>query len=377
MASLTGTETASSSGAPRRWIYDVFLSFRGADTRNNFVDHLYDALIRRSVHTFKDDEQLETGMSIPLELLRAIQESMFAIVVFSRNYATSSWCLDELVKIMECRNLTGLTVIPVFYQVEPSVIRYQTGSFADAFAKHEVRCKEKVPGWRKALIEVTSISGLDVSNTANGRESKCIEILVDKIVQEKSHMVSSVVEQFVGADSLVENIQPLSLRKVKQFTSNIKDINIIQNPEFLEDGKQWARNLCRAEFSKSLGCARTTNRVKYYSGIEQDISARVQKGLVYELNAEVRVSGDGEDDVDATIHIRRHNLSTSIGLVARALATKKSWVKLEGKFLLPCAPLTAVICLNGSPPGTDIFVRGPRVCARQAPADLDLQVRFD
>ncbi|KAK2996609.1 hypothetical protein RJ639_025598, partial [Escallonia herrerae] len=114
---------------------------------------------------------------------------------------------------MECRNLAGQTVIPVFYHVEPSVVRHQIGSFADAFAKQEVRSKEKVPGWRKALIEATNISGVDVSNTANGRESKCIEILVDKIVQEKSHMVSSVVEQFVGADSLVENIQPFSLHE--------------------------------------------------------------------------------------------------------------------------------------------------------------------
>ncbi|KAK2993793.1 hypothetical protein RJ640_027671 [Escallonia rubra] len=427
MASLTGTETASSSCAPRRWIYDVFLNFRGADTRNNFVDHLYTALIQKSVYTFKDDEQLETGMSIPLELLRAIQESMFAVIVFSRNYATSSWCLDELVKIMECRNLTGQTVIPVFYHVEPSVVRYQIGSFADAFAKHEVRCKEKVPGWREALIEATSISGLDVSNTANGRESKCIEILVDKIVHEKSHMVSSVVEQFVRADSLVENIQSLSLHKIQEDPGNIihnhdfswgvdepwklmhretliggqqweemegftfclprkdgrlffylegpppqvdlliasvalreverstsgEDINIIQNPKFVEDGKQWARTMCRAEFVGSLGYAKTTNRVGRSSGIQQEISARLQTGLVYELNVGVRVSGDNEADV--------------------APATNEKWVKLQGKFSLPYAPLKAVIRLEGPPPGTDIFVTGLRVCGHQAPSDLDLR----
>ncbi|KAK2966272.1 hypothetical protein RJ640_002793 [Escallonia rubra] len=87
---------ASSSSTPPRWMYDVFLSFRGEDTRKNFVDHLYEALVARNIHTFKDDENLERGSSISPELLKAIEGSRFAIVIFSQNYASSSWCLDEL-----------------------------------------------------------------------------------------------------------------------------------------------------------------------------------------------------------------------------------------------------------------------------------------
>ncbi|KAK2993797.1 hypothetical protein RJ640_027675 [Escallonia rubra] len=367
---------ASSSSTTRTWIYDVFLSFRGKDVRYNFVDHLYTALAQKRISTFKDDEQLETGKSISLELLRAIQESMIVIVVFSENYASSSWCLDELVKIIECKNLTGQTVIPVFYHVEPSLVRYQMGCYAEAFAKHEVRCKEKVPGWREALIEATNISGVDVSNTASGRESKCIQILVEKIVvYKKGHSISSAVEQSV---SLVENVQSLSTHKIQEDPGNIiqnhdfswgvffylggsppeadlliASVTLKENPDFVEDGKGWASTMCRVEIISSLGYARATNRVDSSSGIEQDIIARVQTGLVYEINVEVRVSGENEADV--------------------APATDEKWVKLQGKFFLPHAPLTATIRLDGSPPGTDIFVKGLRVSGHQPPADLDLQ----
>ncbi|KAM7465503.1 hypothetical protein LguiB_013065 [Lonicera macranthoides] len=109
------------------WKYDVFLSFRGEDTRKTFVHHLYSALHQRGIFTFRDDERLERGKSIALELLKAIELSRFAIVVFSKNYASSSWCLDELAKIMDCHNNNNnkymaaqFTVIPIFYDVQPS-----------------------------------------------------------------------------------------------------------------------------------------------------------------------------------------------------------------------------------------------------------------
>ncbi|XVE90477.1 hypothetical protein DITRI_Ditri20bG0080900 [Diplodiscus trichospermus] len=44
--------------------YDVFLSFRGTDTRKNFTDHLYTALVQTGIHTFKDDEKIERGKNI-------------------------------------------------------------------------------------------------------------------------------------------------------------------------------------------------------------------------------------------------------------------------------------------------------------------------
>ena len=98
---LMGMETgsssfpSSSSSSTARWKYDVFLSFSGEDTRNKFMGHLYEALIQKGIATFKDDEKLEKGKPIRPELLEAIKESKFAIVILSENYASSTWCLDE------------------------------------------------------------------------------------------------------------------------------------------------------------------------------------------------------------------------------------------------------------------------------------------
>jgi hypothetical protein len=114
---------------------------------------------------FRDDEKLERGKQISDELLKAIQESMYAIVVISKNYAFSKWCLNELAKIVECMKDTGLTILPIFYHVDPSHVRNQTETFAKAFDIHQKDLKvdiEMIQKWRAALREVGNISGWDV-----------------------------------------------------------------------------------------------------------------------------------------------------------------------------------------------------------------------
>jgi len=116
--------SSSSASNSLYWKYDVFLSFRGEDTRRNFTSHLYQGLKNRGIFTFLDDKRLENGDSISEELGKAIEVSQVAVIVFSRNYAMSRWCLNELVKIMECKEEeNGQTVIPVFYDVDPSHVR--------------------------------------------------------------------------------------------------------------------------------------------------------------------------------------------------------------------------------------------------------------
>ncbi|KAL3564662.1 hypothetical protein D5086_032708, partial [Populus alba] len=84
-------------------------------------------------------------------------------------YASSRWCLNELVEILECKNRkTGQIVLPVFYDIDPSDVRKQTGSFVKAFDKHEVCFKEKVKEWRKALEEAGNLSGWNLSDIENG-----------------------------------------------------------------------------------------------------------------------------------------------------------------------------------------------------------------
>lgn len=120
---------------------------------------------------FKDEKALHKGKSISRELLKAIEESRYAVVVFSKSYADSSWCLDELVKIMECQDQMGQMVLPVFYHVDPSHVRRQKRDFDTAFQQHEENFREemdKVHKWRKALAAAANLSGWHVSETGNG-----------------------------------------------------------------------------------------------------------------------------------------------------------------------------------------------------------------
>jgi len=117
------------------WIYDVFLNFRGEDTRLQFTYNLYRALCQKGIRTFFDDGGLRRGEEITPALLHAIQNSMIFIVVFSQNYASSTYCLNELVNILECAKEEGRSVYPIFYEVDPSQVRHQTGTYAEALSK--------------------------------------------------------------------------------------------------------------------------------------------------------------------------------------------------------------------------------------------------
>ena len=165
---VTGSASSSlpsSSTSGCNYEYEVFLSFKGAEARKTFIDHLYTALNQKSIYTYRDDEQLERGTFINEELSKAIKKSRFAIVILSNDYASSSWCLTELVEIVECMEMKKLTVLPVFHYVDPSDVRNQRGTFAEAFAKHEERFKETIADvgeWRVALTKVANIAGWDL-----------------------------------------------------------------------------------------------------------------------------------------------------------------------------------------------------------------------
>lgn len=158
---------ALSSSSPPRWTHDVFLSFCGKDTRNNFTDHLYVALKQKSINAYKDDEKLEQGTFLGPELMKVIEESNYSIIVLSKNYAFLKWCLDELVQILNCEEKKGLKVLPVFYHVDPSDVRHQKGTFEKAFLEHGNNPNvtiEKIQKWKAALTKVAGVVGWHLSD---------------------------------------------------------------------------------------------------------------------------------------------------------------------------------------------------------------------
>ncbi|KAL7607292.1 hypothetical protein Lser_V15G19699 [Lactuca serriola] len=198
--------SSSTSSVQKSFKYDVFLSFRGEDTRTNFIDHLYHALQNKSIHTYKDDEKIKKGKNINDELIGSIEDSKFYIIVFSKSYASSSWCLDELVKIMECHRTNEHTAYPVFYDVEPSEVRKQSGLVAEAFAKHE---NEEADGkWREALKEAANLAGWELKKTADGHEAKFIQRIVEEISLELRSISFNIDEKLVGIETRIKNLVP-------------------------------------------------------------------------------------------------------------------------------------------------------------------------
>ncbi|KAL8127303.1 toll/interleukin-1 receptor-like protein [Apium graveolens] len=130
---LAESEITCSSSLCPPCSWDVFLSFYGKDTRRNFVANLYFALDQAGIQTFRDEPALEKGERITPGLLNAIKDSKMFVVVISENYARSSWCLDELVEILSCQG-TQNQVIPVFYYVDPTDLRYQKGVLEQLWA---------------------------------------------------------------------------------------------------------------------------------------------------------------------------------------------------------------------------------------------------
>ncbi|KAM3308367.1 hypothetical protein P3S67_010111 [Capsicum chacoense] len=237
----------------QKWKYDAFLSFRGDDTRNNFVAHLYKRLEDIGINVFKDDVKLERGKFISTELLKAIGESRTAIIIFSEDYASSTWCLEELTMIMECVDKKEQKAYPVFYNVDPSDIRMkgEGSSFAKALeihvedfqanseklvTKHKVDFKcgwqkvlahktdlvvgekdktdlkdnlEKVQQWKDALHRAAGIAGLDVRKTANGNEAESIDKIINDNFRNMHHTVSATEKYLVGIESRMGEIESL------------------------------------------------------------------------------------------------------------------------------------------------------------------------
>ncbi|KAI9117798.1 hypothetical protein K1719_011213 [Acacia pycnantha] len=191
-----------------QWKYDVFLSFAGKDTRLNFTGHLYEAFKRSGIKTFRDDVDLERGRNIMKNLFQAIEDSLCAVVVISKTYANSKWCLNELQTILQSQKTLHRRVFPIFYNVDPANVRKQTESFMKAFADHEKKFGKNstiVQNWRNALIEIGNIAGVD---TRGKHEADLIKNIVGDVWSFLSTKLPSLDDNLVGIDLKVADVIP-------------------------------------------------------------------------------------------------------------------------------------------------------------------------
>ncbi|CAI9294819.1 unnamed protein product [Lactuca saligna] len=240
-------ELASSSSSPidgHTYTYDVFLCFRGVDTRYNFTDHLNNALVAANITTFFSDEKIEMGVDLKPDLESAIKASRASVIVLSINFAASTWCLDELVLILEQRRISNHIVVPIFYHVEPIHVRKLQSSFENAMAMHSQRMEmeidtvnkshraQKIDGFKKALAEVANLKGMLVYG--DKRESEVIQDIVKDLKRRLNlSSMSSLPQDVRFHPELVmcrmkqPNHPEIPLQAIKYCTDDFNEKNMI------------------------------------------------------------------------------------------------------------------------------------------------------
>ncbi|KAG5042817.1 hypothetical protein JHK87_006732 [Glycine soja] len=198
---------SSSSSFPKsksRWTYDVFINFSGEDLRKNFISHLSYALSKAGVNPVLDGQQME------LEELMKPEKSQISIVVFSKSYTESTWCLDELAKIIEIHETYGQRVVVVFYEIDPSHVRDQKGDFGKGLKAaarkrfSEEHLESGLSRWSQALTKAANFSGLDLKNCRD--EAELVKQIVNDVLNKLEYEVRSVTKFPVGLESRVQEV---------------------------------------------------------------------------------------------------------------------------------------------------------------------------
>ncbi|KAJ4949804.1 hypothetical protein NE237_000078 [Protea cynaroides] len=214
----------SETSATQDCDYEVFLSFRDEDTHNNFNDNLYKTLLNYGIRTFRDNKGPRMEQKIDPAVRTAICHCKITIPIFCKDYASSKCYLRELAKIVECRKQRDqrqITVIPIFYHLDPLDVRNQNGSYMNASQNYQKRFSQETKGWKKDLKKVGELKEWGLKMISNGNDLTFIYDIVKAVLNELKKSPLTVYEnQLVGIDSHVEEM--LKLLKIE--SNDIKTV---------------------------------------------------------------------------------------------------------------------------------------------------------
>ncbi|XP_039154797.1 toll/interleukin-1 receptor-like protein [Eucalyptus grandis] len=178
--------------------FEVFLSFRGLDTRDNFTSCLYHDMVEKGIRVFKDDKELPIGQKVEGELLQALDDSQIYIPIFSKRFASAPWCLREVAHMVNCTSKSDgkKEILPVFFDVKPDDVKLKTELYRDALSELGKKYgSDEVKSWEDALAEVPTKVGWKLEGKGYGELIKLIvrEVLL-KLKGKNRHLPDHLVE---------------------------------------------------------------------------------------------------------------------------------------------------------------------------------------
>ncbi|ESW06180.1 hypothetical protein PHAVU_010G026900 [Phaseolus vulgaris] len=196
-------------------MYDVLINFNGEDIQRKFVSHLDSVLSTVGFTTFLHHPNALNPIHIEQPILNL---SRVAIVVFTKTYSQSAWCLQQLQQIIRWQETYCRNVLPVYYEIEPSDVRLQKGDFGKAFKEtaHQTfsgqQLEHAMSKWSHALTKAANFFGWDESNYRSDAE------LVDKIVKTVLNLPLLSATKFpVGLQSHMEDL----IRAIKNKSTEV------------------------------------------------------------------------------------------------------------------------------------------------------------
>ncbi len=131
--------------------------------KQNFAAHLHHALQEAGCRPFLDMGSLEKGQPAQKQIYEALGCASVHVAIFSKHYADSDYCLDELCAMLERKKL----IIPVYYDVSPNDLhcKLHNGPYTKAFRKfHGRRSASEVKKWKDALCRAAEIPGFKLAD---------------------------------------------------------------------------------------------------------------------------------------------------------------------------------------------------------------------
>ncbi|CAH8312678.1 unnamed protein product [Eruca vesicaria subsp. sativa] len=162
----------------------LFVNFWGNELSNGFVSHVVKALEDAGVNVFKDSNELKVRDTETI--IKKIDNSKIALVIFSDRFSESEWCLNEVVRMANRVKDSKLRVIPVFYRVSTYDVKNFKGKFGSAFEetvqKQSAEVKHVAELWMGSVKSVSSKPGL--TSEIHSVDSNLVDAIVEDVKRQ-------------------------------------------------------------------------------------------------------------------------------------------------------------------------------------------------